>query len=84
MNEDKMVAVSREQLISEMVDVCKRLRRSGEDLLRNYFKLGELVDALYIEGFSYREIERALRNRRPDDWIPRHTTLFRSLETLHE
>ncbi|MEM0461854.1 MAG: hypothetical protein QW318_06630 [Candidatus Caldarchaeum sp.] len=76
MNEDKMVAVSRERLISELVDVCKRLRRSGEDLLRNYFKLGELVDALYMEGFSYREIERVLRDRRPDGWIPRHTTLF--------
>ncbi|GBC71646.1 hypothetical protein HRbin02_01431 [Candidatus Calditenuaceae archaeon HR02] len=66
------------QLISQIVVVCRNLKKSGESLLRNYFKLGRLVDTLHNEGYSYREIERALRNKEANDWIPRHTTLFRA------
>lgn len=45
-------------------------------MLNNYFELGRLVDTLHKDGYSYREIERDLRNTESNEWILRHTTLF--------
>ena len=53
------------------------LKRSGQDLLKNYFKLGKIVDTLHNEGFSYgNNIERVLRKRVLNDSILRFTALF--------
>ncbi|MEM2910797.1 MAG: hypothetical protein QXO01_07025 [Nitrososphaerota archaeon] len=71
-----MITSSRTYILSEIVETCKKLKKSGEDLLRSYFHLGRLVDTLHGMGLSYREIEKDLREREPDAWIPRHTTMF--------
>ncbi|MEM4282771.1 MAG: hypothetical protein QXN89_03830 [Candidatus Woesearchaeota archaeon] len=72
----RLITSSRTYILSEIVETCKRLKKSGEDLLRNYFHLGSLVDTLHSMGLSYRMIEKELRDREFNEWIPKHTTLF--------
>ncbi|MEM2066504.1 MAG: hypothetical protein QXH59_08495 [Candidatus Caldarchaeum sp.] len=72
----ELITSSRTYILSEIVETCRKLKKSGEDLLRNYFHLGRLVDTLHSMGLSYRQIEKDLRDKEPEAWIPQHTTLF--------
>ncbi|MEM2592879.1 MAG: hypothetical protein QXI60_09860 [Thermofilaceae archaeon] len=78
-----MITSSRTYILSEIVETCRKLKKSGEDLLRNYFQLGRLVDTLHSMGLSYRQIEKDLRDKEPEAWIPRHTTLFNAHKFYH-
>jgi len=78
-----LITSSRTYILSEIVETCRKLKKSGEDLLRNYFQLGRLVDTLHSMGLSYRQIEKDLRDKEPEAWIPRHTTLFNAHKFYH-